>query len=87
VVFKALLHELARIESKEFNTVWLEVVQGLFAFSCYTGLAYILMCIILIPANLIEKSENNIWIATNRQNTNKPLRVPLLPKALAIIEK
>ncbi|MDB5156147.1 MAG: integrase, partial [Mucilaginibacter sp.] len=78
--------ELARIENKHFNIVRLQVVQDLFVFSCYTGLAYIDV-FNLTPANLIEKSENNIWIATNRQKTNEPVRVPLLPKALAIIEK
>ncbi|MGJ1234807.1 MULTISPECIES: site-specific integrase [Sphingobacterium] len=78
--------ELARIENKRFNIVRLQVVQDLFIFSCYTGLAYIDV-FNLTPANLIEKSENNIWIATNRQKTNEPVRVPLLPKALRIIEK
>jgi integrase len=78
--------ELARIEAKKFNIVRLQVVQDLFVFSCYTGLAYIDV-FNLTPANLIEKSANNIWIATNRQKTNEPVRVPLLPKALAIIEK
>jgi integrase len=78
--------ELARIETKKFNIVRLQVVQDLFIFSCYTGLAYIDV-FNLTPANLIEKSENNIWIATNRQKTNEPVRVPLLPKALVIIEK
>ncbi|TFF29756.1 site-specific integrase [Mucilaginibacter psychrotolerans] len=78
--------ELARIEAKKFNIVRLQVVQDLFVFSCYTGLAYIDV-FNLTPANLITKSENNIWIATNRQKTNEPVRVPLLPKALAIIEK
>ncbi len=78
--------ELARIETKKFNIVRLQVVKDLFVFSCYTGLAYIDV-FNLTPANLIEKSEKNIWIATNRQKTNEPVRVPLLPKALAIIEK
>jgi len=78
--------ELARIEAKKFNIVRLQVVQDLFVFSCYTGLVYIDV-FNLTPANLITKSENNIWIATNRQKTNEPVRVPLLPKALAIIEK
>lgn len=78
--------ELARIENKHFNIVRLQVVQDLFIFSCYTGLAYIDV-FNLTPANLIEKSENNIWIMTNRQKTNEPVKVPLLPKALAIVEK
>ena len=78
--------ELARIEAKNFTIARLQIVQDLFIFSCYTGLAYIDV-FNLTPANLIEKSENSIWIMTNRQKTNTPVRVPLLPKALAIIEK
>ena len=78
--------ELARIEAKKFNIVRLQVVKDLFIFSCYTGLAYIDV-FNLTPANLIEKSKNNLWISTNRKKTNEPVRVPLLPKALAIVEK
>lgn len=78
--------ELARIEAKNFNIVRLQIVKDLFIFSCYTGLTYIDV-FNLTPANIIEKSENSIWIMTNRQKTNTPVRVPLLPKALAIIEK
>lgn len=78
--------ELARIENKKFNIVRLQVVKDLFVFSCYTGLAYIDV-FNLTPANLIEKAESSIWIATNRQKTNEPVRVPLLPKALEIIDK
>jgi site-specific recombinase XerD len=78
--------ELTRIENKHFNIVRLQVVKDLFIFSCYTGLAYIDV-FNLTPANMVEKSENNIWIMTNRQKTNEPVKVPLLPKALEIVEK
>jgi integrase len=78
--------ELARIEDKHFNIVRLQVVKDLFIFSCYTGLAYIDV-FNLTTANLIERSENNLWLITNRQKSNEPVRMPLLPKALAIIEK
>jgi site-specific recombinase XerD len=78
--------ELARIEDKHFNIVRLQVVKDLFIFSCYTGLAYIDV-FNLTPANLIEKTENNIWLMTSRQKSNEPVKMPLLPKALSIIEK
>lgn len=78
--------ELARVEKKQFNIVRLQVVKDLFVFSCYTGLAYIDV-FNLTPANLIEMSENDIWLITSRQKTNTAVKVPLLPKALAIIEK
>ena len=77
--------ELTRIEEKQFHIIRLQVVKDLFVFSCYTGLAYIDV-FNLTPANLIEKS-GKLWIMTNRQKTNEPVRVPLLPKALAIVEK
>lgn len=77
--------ELARIEDKQFHIVRLQLVKDLFVFSSYTGLAYIDV-FNLTPANLIEKS-GKLWIMTNRQKTNEPVRVPLLPKALAIVEK
>ncbi|QJD96153.1 site-specific integrase [Mucilaginibacter robiniae] len=78
--------ELARIEKKHFNIVRLQVVQDLFIFSCYTGLAYIDV-FNLTPDNLVNISENKIWIMTSRQKTNEPVKIPLLPKALAIIQK
>jgi integrase len=78
--------ELTRIEAKKFSIVRLQVVQDLFIFSCYTGLAYIDV-FNLRPDNLVEMSPNNLWIMTNRQKTNEPVKIPLLPKALAIIEK
>ncbi len=78
--------ELERIEIKEFDIVRLQIVKDLFVFSCYTGLAYIDV-FNLTPANLVEKTKNSIWIKTNRQKTNTVVKVPLLPKALAIIEK
>lgn len=78
--------ELEKIEAKEFSIVRLQIVKDLFVFGCYTGLAYIDV-FNLTPANLVEKTKNSIWIATNRQKTNTAVRLPLLPKALAIIEK
>lgn len=78
--------ELTRIENKHFAIERLQVVKDLFVFSCYTGLAYIDV-FNLKPVNLVEKSEDNIWIMTNRKKTNEPVKVPLLPKALAIIQK
>jgi site-specific recombinase XerD len=78
--------ELQRIESKKFHIIRLQVVQDLFIFSCYTGLAYIDVYN-LTPANLVNGSDGNLWIMTNRQKTNTAVKVPLLPKALEIIDK
>jgi len=78
--------ELQRIENKAFQIGRLQIVQDLFIFSCYTGLAYIDVYN-LTPGNLVKGIDNNLWIITSRQKTNTPVKVPLLPKALEIIEK
>lgn len=78
--------ELHRIENKQFHIVRLQVVQDLFIFSCYTGLAYIDVYN-LSPANLVKGQDSKLWIMTNRQKTNTAVKVPLLPKALEIIDK
>ncbi len=78
--------ELERIESKEFHIIRLQVVQDLFIFSCYTGLAYIDVYN-LTPGNLAKGQDGNLWIMTSRQKTNTAVKVHLLPKALEIIDK
>ena len=78
--------ELAKIEKKEFKIERLQWVRDLFIFSCYTGLAYIDV-MRLKPANIIIGTDNEYWLYTQRQKTNNPVRVPLLPKALEIIGK
>ncbi len=78
--------ELASLESKDTPIMRLQVIKDLFVFSCYTGLAYIDV-FNLRPSHIAEVSEGDFWIKTTRQKTNTPVTVPLLPKALAIIEK
>jgi integrase len=80
------MEEINVIETKEFKMPRLQHVRDLFIFSCYTGLAY------ADVMNLTQKSivlgiDGERWIYTNRQKTDSRVRVPLLPKALAIIEK
>ena len=82
--FLSLL-ELKTIEEKEFPIKRLQLVKDLFVFSCYTSLSYI---------DVINLTENNIsigidgelWIYYKREKTAKSIRIPLLPKALEIIE-
>ncbi|MHB1178659.1 MAG: site-specific integrase [Daejeonella sp.] len=78
--------ELTRIENKAFSITRLQLVQDLFIFSCYTGLAYI-DTVNLTPANIVTGVDEEYWLITNRQKTNNSVKVPLLPKALDIIEK
>lgn len=78
--------ELANLEAKTTPIVRLQTIKDLFIFSCYTGLAYIDV-FNLKPAHIVEVAEGEFWIKTTRQKTHTPVTVPLLPKALAIIEK
>lgn len=78
--------ELAAIEARDYSIVRLQHAKDLFVFSCYTGLAYI-DSFNLTPQNLSLGIDGEYWISTCRKKTDQPVRIPLLPKAMAIIEK
>lgn len=78
--------ELKTIEAKDFKIVRLQQVKDLFIFSCYTGLAYIDV-MRLTTQNITIGIDGNYWLYTNRKKTDESVRVPLLPKALEMIEK
>ena len=78
--------ELAAIEQKEFKILRLQHAKDMFVFSCYTGLAYIDVYE-LTPQNMSLGIDGEYWINTCRHKTDIPVRVPLLPPAMAIIEK
>ena len=78
--------ELANLEAKTMPVSRLQIIKDLFIFSCYTGLAYIDV-FNLKPEHIAEVAKGEFWIKTLRQKTNTPVTVPLLPKALHIIEK
>lgn len=78
--------DLDKLEGRELKTVRLQWAKDLFIFSCYTGLAYCdLMS--LTPQNISLGMDGEYWIMTSRKKTNQPVRIPLLPKALDLIEK
>lgn len=78
--------ELRSIEEREFSIPRLQQVKDLFIFSCYTGLAYIDVYE-LTPHNITLGIDGEYWISTQRHKTDIPVRIPLLPQVLAIIEK
>lgn len=78
--------ELLEIENKQFRIPRLQLVKDLFVFSCYTSLSYIDV-INLTPDNINIGIDGDLWIIQRREKTNKPLRIPILPKALELIEK
>lgn len=77
--------ELALLESKEFNTDRLNTVRDIFVFQCYTGLAYIDV-FKLKKSDISKDADGNLWIRTNRQKTDANITIPLLPKAVEILE-
>ncbi len=78
--------ELQTIENKKFSIERLQITKDLFVFSCYTGLAYIDL-MKLTPDKINLGIDKQYWITTKREKTSNPVRVPLLPKALEIIQK
>lgn len=78
--------ELSRIRNKQFDTQRLNHVRDIFLFSCYTGLAYSDVYKLRITDIMIG-IDGDKWIITTRQKTKSNTRLPLLPNALAILDK
>jgi len=64
----------------------LQHAKDMFVFSCYTGLAYIDVYE-LTPQNMSLGIDGEYWINTYHHKTDIPVRVPLFPQAMAIVEK
>ena len=78
--------ELSVLENKEFQNERISTVRDVFVFQCYTGLAYIDV-FQLKKSDITKDEEGNFWIRTNRQKTDANIAIPLLPKAIEIMEK
>lgn len=78
--------ELDRISQKKFTTSRLDLVKDIFVFCCYTGLAYVDVAK-LTPNNIDIGIDGDQWLFVDRTKTGNPSNVPLLPSALAVIEK
>ncbi len=78
--------ELARFEDLEGLGDRLQYVKDLFIFSCYSGLVYI-DTMNLTSKNIVIGIDGSKWIYTDRQKSRKSVRIPLLPKAEAMIDK
>ena len=77
--------ELSKLEKYKFSQSRLERVKDMFVFCCYTGLAFNEMAK-LEAKHIIEGFDGNKWIKIVREKTQKEVSVPLLPKALEILE-
>lgn len=78
--------ELQTLSSKALMNERLRQVRDIFVFSCYTGLAYI-DAANLTPQNIAIGMDGEKWIYTFRQKTDTRTNIPVLPPAMAIIEK
>lgn len=78
--------ELTAIENKVLTIPRLDEVRDCFIFSCYTGYAYS-DAAALTWENVGKGIDGSLWIMRDRGKTGEVENVPLLPKALAIIEK
>lgn len=78
--------ELKLIENKHISNQRLSRIRDIFIFQCYTGLAYIDVYQ-LKKTDIKEGVDGRLWIMDNRQKTKSHTDIPLLPKALEIMEK
>lgn len=78
--------ELKKIEEKEIIGKRLNTIRDLFVFACYTGLAFVDIEG-LLHENIVTGMDGDLWIKSYRQKTKTPVKTPLLPTALAILEK
>jgi site-specific recombinase XerD len=87
-VYRVALTEedLRVISARQFGSERLNHVKDIFLFCCFTGLAY-------ADVKKLKRTEisrgidGEYWIFTNRQKTDTRSRIPLLPQAIAIMEK
>lgn len=78
--------ELASFEALSNLGDRLQYIKDLFIFSCYSGLVYI-DTMQLTPKHIVIGIDGSKWIYTERQKNTRSVRVPLLPKAEAMINK
>ena len=78
--------ELHSLENHVFSQKRLEQVRDMFVFCCYTGLPYQEMAS-LEAKHIVKKFDDKFWIDMFRQKTKKQFSLPLLPKAIEILDK
>jgi site-specific recombinase XerD len=78
--------EVEKIENKEIKIERLRVVRDIFLFMCYTGLSYSDLAR-LAPEVISTGIDGGKWIINERNKTGVRFSVPLLPKALRILDK
>ncbi|WP_432410885.1 site-specific integrase [Rasiella sp. SM2506] len=64
----------------------LRITRDIFIFSCYTGLSYSDVKS-LSETNIVRGIDGKYWIFSHRQKNDQPIKIPLLDKALFILEQ
>ncbi len=77
--------ELTSIEELPYSIERIQTAKDLFIFSCYTSIAYGDV-ILLTNDNVVHGLDGYKWIVTKRQKNGNSVKIPLLPKALSLIE-
>ena len=78
--------ELEILMNKDIRIERIGLVRDIFVFSCFTGLSYVDISN-LTENNIVIGIDREKWIHTSRQKTGTASHIPLLTKALEIIEK
>lgn len=78
--------EIEAIYNKRFEIKRLEQIRDIFIFQCYTGLAYADASKIT-RENLLQDNNGVMWLRTRRVKTEEAVNLPLLPRAIQILEK
>ncbi len=77
--------ELNEIEKLELKIDRLKRTRDLFLFSCYTGISYGDL-MLLTRQNLTIGIDKKVWIVTKRMKNGNAVKLPLLSKAINILE-
>ncbi|MCC4211515.1 site-specific integrase [Leeuwenhoekiella parthenopeia] len=75
-----------KIEKIDLKSNRLSRVRDLFIFSCYTGISYGDL-VLLKSDNLTIGVNGKLWIVTRRMKNGNSVKVPLLKKAITILDK
>ena len=78
--------EIKKLLSKRFDNERLEEVRDVFAFQCFTGIAYIDVAN-LTTDNIYEDGFGQKWLRLSRQKSDVEANIPLLEIPLSIIRK
>lgn len=78
--------ELESIEKFSCSLEHLNLTRDFFIFIAYTGIAYG-DSMLLSKKDIVKGQDEHLWIHTKRKKTATPVKIPLLPKALEVIQK